>query len=315
MQQESNRIIGQYVGSSKGPLLFVFGGMHGNETAGVKALGLIFKMLEVEPIANPAFTFKGKMVGIVGNLAAAQVNQRFISEDLNRMWEKERIDSIRLKSSDNRNSEEKEILEILDVINTEILTYQPDEIFFLDLHTTSSAGGIFSIVNDSPRSIGIAVEMHAPVILGMIDRVKGTTLHYFTQENFNLPTVTVSFESGQHDDPISVNRAIAAMTNYLKIIGCVDARHIENRNDKILIEYSRDLPNVSYLLYSHHIREQDGFRMNPGYQNFQKVSTGEIVAQDIRGNITIPEEGRILMPLYQKQGSDGFFIIKESDSY
>ena len=42
-----------------------------------------------------------------------------------------------------------------------------------------------------------------------------------------------------------------------------------------------------------------------------KVKKGELIAKDKNGDIFSPANGRILMPLYQKQGEDGFFIIKE----
>ncbi|MBK8705757.1 MAG: hypothetical protein IPN33_20815 [Saprospiraceae bacterium] len=68
--------------------------------------------------------------------------------------------------------------------------------------------------------------------------MEGTTLHYFTDENMGIPTTGVSFESGQHDDPLSVNRAIAALINCLQIIGCIPEGTVENRYDEILRHYS-----------------------------------------------------------------------------
>jgi len=42
------RIIGRYTGDKKGKLLIVFGGMHGNEKAGIRALDNMFEMLKRE---------------------------------------------------------------------------------------------------------------------------------------------------------------------------------------------------------------------------------------------------------------------------
>jgi len=55
--------------------------------------------------------------------------------------------------------------------------------------------------------------------------------------------------------------------------------------------------------------------MYPDYKNFQKVSKGEVIAKDKNGEIVAPVDALILMPLYQKQGDDGFFLIKENQSY
>ncbi len=51
-------------------MLICLGGIHGNEPAGVMAVDLILKMLEVEPITNPDFEFRGTIVGIRGNMQA-----------------------------------------------------------------------------------------------------------------------------------------------------------------------------------------------------------------------------------------------------
>jgi hypothetical protein len=57
--------------------------------------------------------------------------------------------------------------------------------------------------------------------------------------------------------------------------------------------------------------EIDGFAMNPGFENFQPVRRGQILARNNKGEIRAPENGLILMPLYQKLGEDGFFIGRE----
>jgi len=47
------------------------------------------------------------------------------------------------------------------------------------------------------------------------------------------------------------------------------------------------------------------------YANFDPVTKGELLAYDRHGEIRAKFDGLILMPLYQKQGNDGFFIIKD----
>ena len=50
--------------------------------------------------------------------------------------------------------------------------------------------------------------------------------------------------------------------------------------------------------------------MEPGFRNFDPVRRAQILATDRDGEITAPESGLIMMPLYQKQGNDGFFIVR-----
>jgi len=309
------RLIGKYTGTVRGPLLICIGGIHGNEPAGVKALDLMFKMLEVEPITNPEFQFKGRIVGFRGNLRALSQGKRYIQRDLNRQWTKENVNRVLSTDDSLLDEEDLELKELYEAICEEVKNYQPDKIVILDLHTTTAFGGIFSIPTDDPESVRIAVELHAPVIKGLLNGIKGTTLHFFNNNVFTAETVAVCFESGQHKEELSTNRAIAAITYCLRSIGCVQAEHVENRHDSLLIEYSKGLPKIADLIYCHKIQEGDNFRMAPNYSNFQKIGKGEILAHDKKGEILSPFDGLILMPLYQKQGDDGFFVIEMIEAF
>jgi len=304
-----NRVIGEHIGTKGGPLLIILGAMHGNEPAGVKAIDLTLKMLEVEPIKNPDFQYKGSMLGLIGNMEAYRRGERFINKDLNRCWIKEDIDDILDKET--LTEEELEMRDILSIIKKSIVKHSPSEVVILDLHTTSSDGGIFSIVGDDDSCLQIAKQIHAPVVLGMLEGLRGTTLHYFTEENLKYKISAITFESGQHEDPLSVNRAIAAIITCMRTIESVKPTDVENQHSAILKKYSKELPQVARLLYCHSIEEGDNFKMKEGYKNFQKIKTDEALASDINGAIKSKSDGMILMPLYQKKGEDGYFIIKE----
>lgn len=305
------RVIGEYTEGRPGPLLICLGALHGNEPAGVKAMELMMKMLEVEPITNDAFEFKGAVVGIIGNLSAYIVNQRFIKQDLNRSWHKKDIDRILATPIDDLRHEEFELRVVHDLIMEKIEEYNPESIVVLDLHTTSSDGGIFSIPNDESKSKKLARMLNAPVIQQMMKGIHGTTLNYFTKDNFDLDITAVAFESGQHNDPTSINRAIAGITNMLAAAGNIDKTHIANRHNLILDEYSDGLPRVTNLIDKYHIDDIDKFEMMPGYQNFQPVQKGEQLATYDGVPVLASNDGLILMPLYQEQGEDGFFLVQE----
>ncbi len=305
------RIIGKYTGAEKGPMVIIVGGMHGNEPAGPNALKKMFDMLAVEPDHNPAFRFKGCLLGLRGNTRAISKNLRFVDRDLNRIWTTEHVEKMKAAPIVKLKNEDLELREMIDLIEAEIASYQPDEIILLDLHTTTAHGGIFSIPADTNASLDVAVELHAPVIIGLLKGIEGTLLHYFRTENIGVETCSVAFESGQHQEELSVNRAIAAITNCLRTVGCVQAEHVENRHDELLITYSKDLPKVAELITVHQIKKGDDFQMAPGYSNFQKVKKGDLLAKNRHGDILAPEEALVLMPLYQPQGDDGFFLIRE----
>lgn len=304
-----NRIIGRYRTDSEGPLLVILGAVHGNEPAGVKATEVIFKMLDIEPYINANFKFRGNVIGLVGNVQAYEKKKRFIKRDLNRCWTMRNIELV--KSGDSSVPEKYEMLEIYETILAEIAAVNAKELVVLDMHTTSSDGGIFSIPSLDPLSLAIAEELHAPVVTGMLKGLGGTSLHFFNRENFGIETTAVVFESGQHDEPLSVNRAVAAIINCMRTIRCIKPDDVKNKHDELLIEFSKNLPKVNELVYSHAISEADEFKMKEGFSNFQMIEKGDHIANDKDGKILSPYGGRMLMPLYQAQGEDGFFIIKE----
>jgi len=310
--KDNERIIGRYDGDLPGPLFLVFSGMHGNEMAGVRALEILFEMLEKEPLVNPGFVFHGVLIGLRGNLRAIREGKRFIRKDLNRQWTPENIARVRQHDPENLEAEDRELRELADLIEKAITIIHPPRIVFLDLHTTSAEGGIFAIASSDPESVRIGIAMHAPVITGLLQGISGTLLHYFTPERTGIPTVGIGFEGGQHGDPLSVNRCIAAIINCMQSIGCVGSHDVENHHDELLIAYSKGLPRVVDLVEVHRVHPDDQFVMLPGYHNFQPVKKDQLLAHDQNGPIYAVVDGWLLMPLYQPQGEDGFFLVRAS---
>ncbi len=303
------RILGSYSHGLPGPLLICVAGMHGNEWAGVKALDLVMKMLEVEPISNPGFEFRGKLVCMLGNIPALKNNVRFLKKDLNRLWTSPHLEQH--SAPESQFSDFLEMLRLKKAIDQEIRKWKGSDIYLIDLHTTTATGGIFSLPATNNSSRLVAETMLAPVIMGLVDQVEGTLLSYYTDENRDDRIAGIVFEGGQHNDPLSVNRCIAAVINCLRTIGCVDPRHIVNQHDAVLKDYSTGLPKVARLLYKHRLTPGDGFIMRPGFQNFHQIRQGDVLARDHKGEIRARANGMILMPHYQKQGEDGFFVIEE----
>lgn len=303
-----SHIIGCFEGNEPGPLLIVLGGVHGNEPAGITAIETVFHLLEREKATRPGFPFKGTVLGLRGNLQALAQGKRFIEKDLNRQWSVGHINRLKMADASALQAEDKELRELIEIIEPAI--HAASKVYFLDLHTTSASGGIFTVATDDPESIRIGIGLHAPVIKGLLRGLEGTSLHYFTTQNTGIPTTGVSFESGQHDDPLSVNRAIAALLNCLQIIGCVPEGSIENRYDELLRRYSAGLPKVANLVEVRRIHPGESFVMQPGYHNFKTITKGELLAHSNGKAVTAITDGMILMPLYQPQGSDGFFIVQ-----
>jgi succinylglutamate desuccinylase len=301
------RIIGKLHGKKKGPMLIVIGGMHGNERAGVTAIENIFDSLKKEAKMNKSFELHGTIFGLRGNRLALSKSQRYIKKDLNRQWEELNIHRIFNSPNEKLDEEDKEVKELLTTITNEIIREKPKQILFLDLHTTSADGGVFSIVDDNPESTRIAMGFDAPIIKGLFQIFKGTTLNFFAGRNLGIPKTAIAFEAGQHEDPNSVSRSEAAIMHMLFVSGTLKQR----LNGYQHVMTGQHTSHIAEITYTHHIVPEDNFYMKAGYKNFQYLTEGEVIAFDKTGEIKAPYDCQILMPLYQKQGSDGFFLIKE----
>ena len=310
-QAQATHCIQTYTGATHGALVIVFGAMHGNEPAGVRALALLFKMLEVEPITKPTFRFQGKLLGLIGNSRAFARQQRFLNKDLNRQWTTTTLERIETTDFEALNEEDQEIAELYAIIQHEIQTYQPTKVIVLDIHTTSSEGGIFVVPSEENESLELATTLQAPVVKGLLNGLTGTTLHFFNTARLGVPTVALCFEAGQHDAPRSINCSIAAIVNCLRAVGSIQGKDVETQHNKLLRAFSKGLPKVTTFFYRHPILSADNFEMLPNFHNFKKIQQGEILATSNNGVIIAPETCRILMPLYQKQGEEGFFLVRE----
>lgn len=302
------RIIGRHEGNEKGSLLICIGGMHGNEPSGIEAIEEVLRLLSIEHKVNPTFRYKGTMIGIRGNLAALNAKQRFISRDLNRMLTSSELERIKNLNPALLKEEDKECLELISVIEEEIKKYNAPLTLILDMHTTTADGGIFTIAAEDDLSRILAKGLHAPVVLGIAEGLVGTTIDYFHHPQQGCYCIV--FEAGRHDDPEGVHRTAAAIINCMRTIGAVESRDVDHRHDGLLISLSVGLPKITRLIYHYKIQPEEKFVMRPGYKNFQHVKTGDVLATNENGDVLSSVEGLILMPKYQSQGNDGFFIVE-----
>lgn len=301
--QITDRCIGAYDQGIDGPTLLVAAGLHGNEPSGIHAFRRVIETLQR---SKPAI--RGRVVGFAGNLVALERGTRFVDEDLNRIWSRERVDRLRAPGNKPTSVEQAQQLELLASLETE-LAGSRGPVSFLDLHTSSAPGKPFVCTGDTLRNRKFALQLAAPVILGLEEQVDGALLELVN----NLGYVTVGVEGGQHDHPSSVDFHEAFVLLGLAAAGCMDAAEIPGYETarEHLREAAGSLPRMLEVRSRHPVREGDGFVMEPGYVSFQTVRAGELMARDAEGVIEAEEAGRVLLPLYQGQGDDGFFLMRE----
>lgn len=297
------RILGIYGDILSNNLLIVLAGVHGNETAGIQAIQNVMAYLREHQIPCD-----GCIVGLQGNMTALREGVRYIDTDLNRLWSTEQIDKIRKGHIDGYESiEHREQRELLTIIDQLLIHREASDPFiFLDLHTTSAESGHFLIINQNDRSGYLTDQLSVPVIEGLTEVLRHTTLDMFSRQSM----MALAYEAGQHDDAAAIKRMEAL------ILSVMHAQHMIVLTDHTLCEIktllsqeAQKLPKKFGFAYRHQIAKEDEFTMKSGHNNFEVIRKDQVLGTDIRGEVKAPIDGYLLMPLYQKMGSDGFFII------
>ncbi|MEZ4415550.1 MAG: succinylglutamate desuccinylase/aspartoacylase family protein [Gemmatimonadota bacterium] len=300
---EVERILGRVRGERPGPSLVAVGGLHGNEPAGVLALQRV-----VATLVGRQDRLRGELVAIAGNRRALRVGRRFLVRDLNRAWGSKRVEMLRTTSSALEGGEDQEQSELLKELD-EAFHDARGPVFVVDLHTTSGEGAPFSTACDTLRNRAFALTLPIPLVLGLEERVEGTLMDWVD----GLGHTVMVVETGQNQDPLAVERAEGAIWLALVAAGLLDAADApEAEAAKARLEDERgEIPRVLEFRYRHPVAPSDQFTMLPGFRSFQPVDRGQVLAHDVGGEVRSPATARILMPLYQAQGDDGFFIVRE----
>ncbi len=305
---EAPRLLGKLEGAAPGPTLIVIGGLHGNEPAGV--LGLV-RLLEDFTERSLALR-RGRLVALVGNRRALRHNRRFLRHDLNRHWQPERVTSLQLRAAEEPaalTDEDAELVELAQAIEEARRSTPPGEpVYLLDLHTFSAPGIAFTTLDDNLQNRAFTLRLPVPSVLGLEEELSGTLTSFLSSQG----VVSAGYESGQHEDPSAVNRAFAALWVFLESASLLAEDQMAEASfhrDRLALECAH-LPPIVEVRYRHHIEPHDLFGMRPGWINFQPVSKHQILAKDRHGGVASPLDGLVLMPLYQKQGDDGFFLVR-----
>lgn len=317
--ERDNGLIGWVEGASEGPLLLCIGGVHGNEPAGVRALEQI-----VGTVRERRDALAGDFVAVAGNLHALAAGRRFIAYDLNRAWTAARLRTLEPSGGDTGGDatirpinsrparapapEDLEVVRIMGLLK-EIARRRRGHVFVLDLHTTSGKGGAFTSTDDRPGHHRFARKVPLPLVLGLDEHLEGTLLGYLDR----LGYTAMVCECGQHQEARSPKRAEAAIWLAVRAAGLLGDADVPEavRGFEMLWNPSRNLPGLLDTVYRHPVEEEDRYLTRPGWRNFQPVRAGDVIGDDRDGEVVAPVGGLLLMPLYQRLGEDGFFVVRE----
>lgn len=300
-----SREIARIEGDPNGPNIVFIGGMHGNEPTGVLALHRV--MSELKPLQP---LLKGNVYALSGNLNALERGERFIVNDLNRVWQADMVE--RAKNRDYEPSEiineVEEQIELWGYID-DLMVKRKGKFFFIDLHTTSVKSLPFITMSDTIMNRSFAKRIPVPVVIGIEEYLQEPLLSYVN----DLGCISMAFEGGQHHDPESVRNHEAMI--WLSLVISKVIKEIEipkfKKHYHHLMHNAEGNHKVFAINYRQHIETHETFEMLPGFGNFQPVKSNQLLAKLNGESVLSPQKGLIFMPLYQKQGNDGFFIIEK----
>ena len=300
--------VGWVKGNAEGPLLLCVGGLHGNEPAGVRALEKV-----VAHVSARRHLLRGDFVAVAGNLRALAAGRRFLSYDLNRAWTPSKMAARPAEVlSPNGRVAEPEDLEVVRLLRIfdEVSARRRGPVYFLDIHSTSGGGGAFTTAVDKPRHKRLAMAIPAPLVMGLDEHLEGTLTSYLD----HLGYTAAVFECGQHDEAEARLRAESAIWLAIRAAGLLSDADVPEagRGYRALEAAYRRFPHVLEMRYRHPVEEKDRYMTRPGFRNFQRVRAGEVIGDDRRGDVVALKSGRLLMPLYQEQGEDGFFVVRDT---
>jgi succinylglutamate desuccinylase len=303
--RQFDRILGACRGA-EGPKVVLFGGLHGNEPAGALAIQRVLETLQEAEIS-----VRGQLLGLAGNRQALARGRRYLAHDLNRRWNEGALKALRRRDRETLMAEEREQRELLEAIDSFVDGCERP-VTCLDLHTTSAKGPPFCAASAGPSDRLLASALPLPMALGVYGMIPGTMLAYLAKRGYS----GVCIEGGQHRDPATVENLVAVIWVVLVAAGVVDEEAVPGLHDhrRQLARAVEGLPGVVEVCHRHVVKRGDAFEMEPGFANFQPIERGQVLARDSQGAIEAPMKGWLLLPLYQGQGEDGFFIGRDVSS-
>ena len=295
----TDRIFHYLKGDTPGSTMVFFAAVHGNELAGVHGLNNALEHLAPQDV-------KGEIYGVYGNIQAIQQGQRYISQDLNRAWTYEKIKKV--ESGGHLVDEEDELRHLLLFLEN-LLSKKNGPIYFIDLHTTSSQSLPFITINDTLSNRKFSKCFPVPIVLGIEEYLNGTLLSYLNTKGF----VSIGFEAGQHIDPLAIEHCEAFIHLAMACSGILknySSQKNKRSRDK-LKSVSQGVSSFFEIIDKYQIEPNEVFAMEKGFKSFETIKKGVLLAHSNGQSVHSEHDGNIFMPLYQKYGDDGFFIIRD----
>lgn len=297
----ARREIGRVDRGAPGPTVLVMAGVHGNEPAGVHAIERVLAALAARDVP-----VRGRVVALAGNLPALAEGRRFLARDLNRGWGAAALAALRELPAAARSPEDCQQAELLERFEDALRT-ATGPVLFVDLHSSSADGPPFLCLADTIDNRRLGLATGVPIILGIEETIDGAALEWFGARG----VAALAAEGGRHQHPDTVGNHEALLWLLLDRVGVVPRGAIDLGPHRAHLRRAvGDAPPIVEITCRHAITPADRFRMAPGYVNFALAVRGQLLAHDANGEVRAPHRCRVLLPLYQPQGDDGYFLAR-----
>jgi|688.fasta_scaffold50100_5 succinylglutamate desuccinylase len=275
----------------KGHTVVIFGGIHGNEVAGVEAMVKFKKHFDLKKLNLK----QGKIILILGNPQAYKSGLRFVNQNLNRVFDGNLQDTLESKRAKNIY----DFLKDYDKID-----------YILDLHSVS--------VGEFKAAIYLKEGSNQEQVL----RFSFLDTHFcFSQEDLpgttcslakQLRAIGYSVECGNH---LSKNSIAVGLRHILELLGKLEMIDLADFNN-LLEPQNFNLPKQTVIYkVEQKIVPQKGFRfLNPQVATGTLVKKGEIYAKTDLVDYVANKDLYIVMPDKNPKISDsdaGFLCRKE----
>jgi hypothetical protein len=174
------------------------------------------------------------------------------------------------------------------------------------MHTTSSPTLHFITIIVSLYNRKFSSYFSVPVILGLEEYLSGPLLTFMNEYGY----ISLGFEAGEHFSEVSIDNCEAFIWLALYYGKCLKKKDIVNFDDfhqKLNKSYQNN--DFYQIDFRYLIQKNENFTMVNGFRNFDKINRDILLAYSDGKEIRAQSNGLIFMPLYQKLGDDGFFII------
>jgi succinylglutamate desuccinylase len=261
----------QLNGKIPGSTSVVLACVHGNETCGVELFKNVLPSLQIQA---------GSVVFAYGNPRAIEADARFVEANLNRMF----------KAAGMLTNKEKDSYEYKRAQFLKPLLQNADAL--LDIHASTNPNSQPFVICE-PNAYEITKFFPVSFIVSGFDAVEPGGTDYYMN---SIGKVGICVECGYMKDPESSARATESLFAFLKARG-----HIENDLQPKL--------QTHIGVYSLYLTQTDNFILSKAFDDFEKVTTGQIIGTDGGADVKADRESVILFAQnLDKKGEEAFLL-------